>query len=131
MIKNYPYDMMASGSVPEGTAICERAQLRCFHSQQARKAILSQVLRPVASSRSVAVGAGAQAEVQARARAPGTAVWRLSEGRGSGDPKGAAGRLDFVLQARPRCAFCIGPSVSPSHGLDSMGLLSLRGREVI
>lgn len=122
---------MGSGSVPEGIAICERAQLRCFHSQQARKAILSQGLPPVASSRSVAVGAGAQAEVQARARAPGTAVWRLSEGRGSGDPKGAVGRLDFVLQARPAVRSALGRLFRRHMVKNSMGLLSLRGRAVM
>jgi len=41
-----------------------------------------------------------QAEVQARADEPGTAFWRLTEGRGSGDDKSAAGRLDFMLQVR-------------------------------
>lgn len=36
--------------------------------------------------------------MHARARAPGTAFWRLTEGRGVGDPRASAGRLDFVLQ---------------------------------
>jgi hypothetical protein len=45
-----------------------------------------------------------QAEVHARADEPGTAFWRLTDGRGSPDDKTAAGRMDFVLQVRPRKA---------------------------
>lgn len=105
--------------------VCTVEQRPCGRQKTSAHARSSSWISAFAARRQTLPIAVLQAEVHARADGPGTAFWRLTDGRGSPDDKTAAGRVDFVVQVR--CDVCCAVPASFRRKPDAFQHLHLRG----